>query len=105
MSQLAIIARVSLSPDSATKYLEAAKALIEPTLAEAGCELYAIASDINDPTVVWISEQWASLETLHAHLGAPHIQSFLALVANLEILDMDIRQYEVASVGPIVMPG
>ncbi|MEM9369358.1 MAG: putative quinol monooxygenase, partial [Planctomycetota bacterium] len=84
MSKLAVIACITLSEDSAPKYMEAAQAILEPTRAEAGCEFYGIAVDVKDSTRIWVSEQWASQEALHAHLQAPHVQAFLGTVASLE---------------------
>lgn len=104
MSKIAIIACVSLTEDSAPKYIEGAKALIGPTRAESGCELYAMALDVTDPTKVWISEQWSSQAHLDAHLKTEHVQAFLAQAAELDILDLDARRYDVSGIGPVVMP-
>jgi quinol monooxygenase YgiN len=104
MSTLAIIARVQLTEDSAPKYIEGAKKLIEPTLKEPGCEVYGMAVDIQDPTVVWISEQWTSQAHLDAHLKTPHIQEFIAYSSTLDVVSMDARQYAVSSVGDVVLP-
>jgi quinol monooxygenase YgiN len=54
--------------------------------------------------VVWISEQWASQAQLDAHLKTAHVAAFLEACASLEILDMEVRRYEVSSVGDLVMP-
>jgi quinol monooxygenase YgiN len=104
MSKLAVIACITLTEDSAPRYVEAARAVIEPTRAEPGCERYAMGVDITDPTKVWVSEQWASQAALNDHLQTAHVQAFLAQLAELEIVDIDARQYEVSSVGPVVMP-
>ena len=39
-----------------------------------------------------------------AHLKTPHVAAFLEACAALEILDMEVRRYEVSSVGDLVMP-
>lgn len=102
---LAIIARLEFTPDDIPAFMEAARPLIDQTRAEEGCELYAMATDIKDPGVVWISEQWVSLETLNAHLASPHIAAFMEKISALTMLDMDARQYEVSSVGPVDTSG
>ncbi len=104
MSKIAIIACVDLTAESAPLYIEAAKGLIEPTRAEPGCDYYGMAVDISDPTKLWISEEWSSQEALNAHLKTQHIQDFIAYSATLDIKGMDARQYEVSSVGPVVIP-
>mgnify|MGYP003344700505 CR=1 FL=1 len=104
MSTVSVIVRIQLSAESAPAYAEAAKAVVAATRQEDGCEWYGIASDVTDPYVVWISEQWASQAHLDAHLRAPHVAALLEACAALEILDMEVRRYEVSSVGDLVMP-
>ena len=104
ISTVSEIVRIQLSAESAPAYAEAAKAVVAATRQEDGCEWYGIASDVTDPCVVWISEQWASQAHLDAHLKTPHMAAFLEACAALEILDMEVRRYEVSSVGDLVMP-
>jgi quinol monooxygenase YgiN len=68
MSTVSVIVRIQLSEESAPKYAEAAKAVVASTRQEAGCQWYGIATDVTDPCVVWVSEQWASQADLDAHL-------------------------------------
>ena len=104
LSIVSEIARIQLSAKRAPAYAEAAKAVVAATRQEDSCEWYGIASDVTDPCVVWISEQWASQAHLDAHLKTPHVAAFLEACAALEILDMEVRRYEVSSVGDLVMP-
>ena len=104
MSTVSLIVRIQLSAESAPAYAEAAKAVVVATREEAGCQWYGIAVDVTDPCVVWVSEQWASQADLDAHLKTPHVAAFLEACAALEILDMEVRRYEVSSVGDLVMP-
>ena len=104
ISTVSEIVRIQLSAESAPAYAEAAKAVVAATRQEDGCEWYGIASDVTDPYVVWISEQWASQAHLDVHLKTPHVAAFLEACAALEILDMEVRRYEVSSVGDLVMP-
>ena len=67
------IVRIQLSAKSAPAYAEAAKAVVAATRQEDSCEWYGIASNVTDPCVVWISEQWASQAHLDAHLKTPHM--------------------------------
>ena len=104
MSTVSVIVRIQLSAESAPAYAEAAKAVVAATREEAGCQWYGIAVDVADPCVVWVSEQWASQADLDAHLRTPHVAAFLGACSALEILDMEVRRYEVSSVGDLVMP-
>ncbi len=101
---IAIIARVVIAPGDADKYVELARALVEPTRKEKGCEVYGMSRDICEPNVVWISEQWATQEDLDNHLSTPLIKDFLDKTSSLEVLSMDDRQYEYTSWAPVVLP-
>jgi quinol monooxygenase YgiN len=101
---LAISARIELAPKDLAAYIAGAQKIIPPTLAEAGCHLYAIAVDINLPNVIWITEQWENETALMAHLGMPHIAEFLELCATVEITDMNVIKYDVSAVGPLELP-
>lgn len=104
MSRVAVIAEVKLAPGSIGPYIEAAKAALEPTRREAGCERYGFGLDVADPHTLWISEQWSSKEALYQHLKTAHIRAFFAAVGSLDIVDMDARLYEVDKIGPIELP-
>tara|TARA_Y100001968_G_C18978514_1_gene535662 strand:+ start:295 stop:612 length:318 start_codon:yes stop_codon:yes gene_type:complete len=104
MSTVTIIVRVQLSEESARKYAEAAKAVVATTRAEAGCRWYGIAIDVIDPCVIWVSEQWECQADLNAHLKSTHVAEFIEICEGLEIQDIEVRQYEVSSVGDLVMP-
>jgi quinol monooxygenase YgiN len=101
---LTIIARLEFAPKDVPAFIRAAQGSIALTRAEPGCELYAMATDISEPGVIWISEQWSSQAALDAHLTSAHIAEFLQRIGGLNMLSMDARQYEVTSVGPVIVP-
>lgn len=103
---LVVSARVELaSKEDADKFCQLAKDLVGPTREERGCTLYAMARDIVDECVVWISEEWESEEDLTNHLKADHIVKFLGdLAEQVNLISMDDKLYDVASVGKVVMP-
>ncbi len=102
---LAIIARYTLgSAADADAFCRHASHIVEPSRAEQGCNYYAFARDINDDTVVWISEEWESEDNLLAHFKTPHIAEFLGNIAGITIVDELSRKYEVSSVGPVTVP-
>ena len=101
---LAISARIELAPEDTAAYIVAAQKIVAPTHAEEGCQLYAIAVDINLPNVIWITEQWASESALWGHLGMPHITDFMAFCGTVEIIDMSIVRYDISAAGPLILP-
>lgn len=99
-----VCGRIELEPAHTDVFIEAISAIIETTRREKGCSIYAIARDVVQPNVIWISEEWETEEDLYTHLATPHVADFLAKVASLTIHSMDARKYEVSSVGPIELP-
>ncbi|SDN82435.1 putative quinol monooxygenase [Pseudomonas jinjuensis] len=105
MSIIAITARLVIEPTRIDEYLAAAAEIAIPhTRAEAGCRLYAFARDIELPNVVWISEEWESDAALGQHLQSDHITRFLQKVADIQLLDMDVRKYSVSGIGSVTPP-
>ncbi|MFA7556007.1 MAG: putative quinol monooxygenase [Spongiibacteraceae bacterium] len=101
---IGISARVELAPADVTEYASYAKKIIPLTLAEKGCQLYGMAIDITNPNIIWISEEWDSESDLFAHLASPHILDFLAFTEKLNIVNMDVRKYDISAAGPLVVP-
>ncbi|MDG1311882.1 MAG: putative quinol monooxygenase [Porticoccaceae bacterium] len=101
---LAISAKIELAPKDAAAYVAAAQKIIALTHEEPGCLRYAIAVDVNDANVIWISEQWENEDALMAHLGMPHIVEFLTFCGTVEITGMDVVKYDVSAAGPLVLP-
>ena len=81
--------------------LKAAVATME-TLSrqESGCEDYTFSVELNDPTVVRITERWVSLEALQAHFTMPHMAQFQLAMAERPPSAMDVKFYEVTEIDP-----
>ena len=67
----------------------------EATRREPGCSAYAISADLDVPGKFRVLEEWESREPLRAHLSTPHIQRFMAAMAEIRVLEMSVIQYEV----------
>jgi quinol monooxygenase YgiN len=96
---LAILAKIVLDAGSTEAYIQAADSIMEPTRHEHGCTHYAFARDVEDPNVVWITEEWDSEQDLQNHLQSPHITAFLEHTRSLNLLSVEVRKYQVSSVG------
>lgn len=67
---------------------ELAKILTEATRDMPGCQSYVVATDFEDPNVIWITEVWQD-EAAHRHsLTTPEVQAAIAkgkpLIADME---------------------
>lgn len=86
-----VIASIGVKPGKRAKFIEIFKANMPNVLAEEGCLEYTPTVDADsgieaqweDETVVTVIEKWATLDALHAHLAAPHMEKYHANTAQL----------------------
>ncbi len=79
-----VIASIKVKPDRKREFIEAFKEIVPAVLREDGCVEYFPAVDVDaglapqalDENVVTIIEKWESLDTLRAHLQAPHMNAY-----------------------------
>ena len=86
-----VIASIGVGWGKRAEFIEIFKANVPAVLAENGCIEYVPAIDTDsgieaqwlDETVVTVIEKWATLDALHAHLAAPHMEQFRQDTAQL----------------------
>lgn len=91
MAVINVIASISVKTGLLADYLTVLKANVPSVRKEEGCIEYIPMVDIDsklppqvfDKNVVTIFEKWASLGTLHAHLGSPHMTDYREKVRNM----------------------
>ncbi|HEX8195666.1 MAG TPA: putative quinol monooxygenase [Pyrinomonadaceae bacterium] len=81
--QITVIARLKSKPGLESRLEELAKALIEPTRAEAGCINYVLHRDLEDPAVYYFYENWRSQEDLDLHFQTPHIRRVMEIAPEI----------------------
>ncbi len=99
MSEVVVVGSFKAVPGKEAEALEAFKAIVEPTHAEAGCILYALHQGSDDPSRLAFIERWESREALDAHLGAPHIAAILERAEELFGDSGDITVFEAVPGG------
>jgi quinol monooxygenase YgiN len=77
MSVLTIIARVKAKPGMEQRMQRDLLALLAPTRSEAGCLIFDLLIDINDPTVFMLYENWESKAALDVHFEQPYVKQVL----------------------------
>ncbi len=92
---------VIVEPGSASKVVDAVKAMETATRQEAGCLKYAFSVDIADPGMIRVTERWESLDAIKAHMTSPHMAEFNKAVMALQPKGLDIKAYEVAREVPL----
>jgi quinol monooxygenase YgiN len=80
---LTVIAYMRAAPGKREELRAALEALIEPTRREKGCVNYDLHQSAEDPDRFFFYENWESGNDLDAHLTAPHLQQFSALIPEL----------------------
>jgi quinol monooxygenase YgiN len=63
--------------------------ILEPTRNEAGCLLYELHQDLNDPSIFMFYEVWETVDYWKAHDHQPHIEAFR------KIIDGKVKSIEV----------
>jgi quinol monooxygenase YgiN len=99
MPEVVVTGSFKIKPGKEQDALEAFKALVEPTHAEAGCVLYALHQGTDDPARLTFIERWESRELLDAHLASDHVSALLERSDELWGDDGEITVYEAVPAG------
>lgn len=75
----------------------AAEAQIAASRAEVGCHGYAYAVDLIDPTLMRVSETWASWDVLESHFQEPHMSVWRAALKDITFVERSLRAHEVSN--------
>ena len=98
---LVIAGQIRIDPAKTEDALGAARTVMEATRAEPGCLSYTFSTDLTEPGLFHIFEEWESQEALDAHFKTPHMAAFQQRIPALGLKEMKVQRYEVASVGPL----
>jgi quinol monooxygenase YgiN len=98
-----VIASIELNDNCRDDFLEIFKGNVPAVKAEDGCISYTPTVDIDsgmeiqdvNSNVVTIIEAWESLEHLHAHLKAPHMDSYREKVKGM-VKSVSLKVLELA---------
>jgi quinol monooxygenase YgiN len=83
-----------MPPENVARALPMAERVVIATRAEDGCITYSYAQDLFDPGLIHVAEQWRDKAALEAHFKAPHMKTWIAERADLNLSDRNIRIYE-----------
>lgn len=73
---LIIVAQLRAAEGKAELLEEALRAMIPPTLAEDGCDTYALHRSLEDPNLFHFHEIWRDMPSWRAHMETPHLKAF-----------------------------
>lgn len=89
-TSLTLIARLKAKPEHSEMLGAQLRALITPTLQEAGAIHYALHRDDGDPRVWILYEIWRSRADLDAHFARPYTRAAMARFPELLDGEMDL---------------
>ena len=87
-------AKIGASEQTIDALRPAVAALEAKTRTETGCLDYAFSIEVNDPEAIRITEKWANMDALQAHMGAPHFADFQKAVAAHPPRSLEATFYE-----------
>ena len=98
---LVVAGTIHLDPAKKEEATAAAIEMMKATHTEPGNIEYAFTWDLVEEGMVRVIEQWEDQAALDAHFEAPHMAAFMAKMGGLGITSMDVKKYEISSVGPV----
>lgn len=85
--------------------LDHALAVLAPVVAATRTELgnvhYGYHVDLDDPSVLFLFEEWRDEAALLAHFTMPYVVEFLDALPTLGMVEADVHRYEVTGKQPM----
>jgi len=98
---IVIAGTARVQPEHRDAAIEAARVMAAASRAEPGCRQYRFSTDLDDPDVVHVFEEWDSPEALDVHFATPHMAEFTAALGATLDGAPEITRFEVTVAGPL----
>ncbi|MGB1213313.1 MAG: putative quinol monooxygenase [Pikeienuella sp.] len=98
---IVVTGTIDVHPEDVWPATTIAAEMVRRTEQEEGCISYRFYVDINQLTRFRLYEEWRSKEDLALHMETPHMEAFLARIADLRIIDRTVVRYEVTDAQPV----
>jgi quinol monooxygenase YgiN len=82
-----------VAPENVERLRPHARRTMEETRKEKGCILYAYGEDLGDPGLMRVVERWEDWPSLEAHLKAPHLMAWRAVLKEIGVLDREVTAH------------
>ena len=92
---IVIAGRMKIDPTKLDHALDVIKPVVEQTANESGNVAYRYYADLDDPTTLFIFEEWQSDAALENHFTMPYMLDFLDKIPTLGIIDASVHRYNV----------
>jgi quinol monooxygenase YgiN len=98
---IVIAGAIRIDTTNENEAVAAAVEMMNETHKEAGCISYVFSKGLAEAGTFRIFEEWESQEALELHFAAPHMAKFQKAMGGFGVKSMDVKKYEVSSVGPV----
>lgn len=95
--QITVIARIKAKPENVEKVIDLMDNLVRLTRQEEGCLNYDFHSDLEDPTLFYMHENWANAEALAKHFEQSYMKETFAAAPELMAEPIEIRRLKLIS--------
>lgn len=92
---IVVTGTIDVHPEDVWPATTIAAEMVRRTEREEGCLSYRFYVDINHLTRFRLYEEWRDETALAEHMKTPHMEAFLARIADLRILNRNVVRYEV----------
>lgn len=97
---IVVNAVVTSTPEDIAALQEAIDIMEVASRAESGCDDYTFSVELNNNSVMRITEKWHNLEALMAHMQTPHMAEFQKTMGTHPPVSMELKFYEVKEIQP-----
>jgi quinol monooxygenase YgiN len=97
---IVVTAKVTSTQEDIIALTSAVAAMEEASREEAGCLDYTFSVELNNTSVVRITEKWETVAALQAHFNTPHMAEFQAAMGAHPPKDMEVQAYDGTEINP-----
>lgn len=99
---IVVLGFMKTAPGEADRLLEAMNAMMTESESEEGCIRYVFSRVAGDTDSLVLTEIWRDQTALDAHFRTPHMAAFNAAVADAKLVEVSVKQYDIASVKTLM---
>jgi quinol monooxygenase YgiN len=88
---------IDLDPAKRDAAIDAFKACMAATRAEAGNEAYVFSADVEDEGRFHVTEQWADQSAVDAHMATEHLAALMGQMGALGVTGASLTQWDGAT--------
>ena len=95
---IVVNARIESDPQSIEALKPAIEAMEAASRAEGGCEEYTFSVELNDPSVLRVTECWRDSKALDMHMASAHMAEFRAAMGSHPPKGLNAVFYEASQI-------